>query len=101
MPCALMRTETTLPVHSAGTLVRLRSADTRQVLETPPTPKIGRKFDTGIKRHTDRLQHRLFQREYPGDRGILSGVATRAQFLTAGGKPRRSAPQSQQSVAWA
>ena len=41
MPCALMRTETTLPVHSAGTLVRLRSADTRHVLETRPTSKIG------------------------------------------------------------
>ena len=44
-------------------------------------------FDIGIKRHTDRLQHQPFQREDLGDRGILSGVATRAQFPAAGGKP--------------
>ena len=31
-------------------------------------------FDTGIKRHADRLQHRLFQPEDPGDGGILSGM---------------------------
>ena len=58
-------------------------------------------FDTGIKRHADRLQHRLFQCEDLGGRRLLSGVATRAQFPAAGGKPRRSTPQSLQSVAWA
>ena len=96
-----MRSETTLPVHSAGTLVRLRSADTRHVRETPHTSKIGRLFDAGIKRHADRLQHRLFQPEYPGDRGILSGMTPRARLPAAGDKCRRPAPQSSQSVALA
>ena len=57
------------------------------MLETRHISKIGGQFDTGIKWHADRLQHRLFQREDLGDGGILSWVPPRAQFPAAGGKP--------------
>jgi hypothetical protein len=55
-------------------------------------------FDISIKRHADRLQHRLFQCEYLGDGRLLSGMTARAQFSTAGGKP--SVQRRKVSKAW-
>ena len=57
-------------------------------------------LDAGIKRHADRLQHRLFQREDLGDRGIMSWMAARPVPGSAW-QARRSALQSLRSVAWA